>query len=130
MDENDCCTLHFEIYRLQLTLLQHQDDSLATDHHSEVVNSSTNNTQCVLHHGVVQQWHQHFITFTWFSIACNAICGCGTFLTSAMVLEILWNLNMRWKYYMYIELVCIWILYWFSVSIPISGVLLHNLELL
>ena len=32
MDENDCCTLHFKICRLKLNLLQHQDDSLATDH--------------------------------------------------------------------------------------------------
>ena len=29
MDKNDCCTLHFKICRLQLNLLQHQDDSLA-----------------------------------------------------------------------------------------------------
>ena len=54
MNENECCTLHFKICSLQLNLLQHQDDSLAIDH-SEVVNSSTSNTQCVLHHGVVQQ---------------------------------------------------------------------------
>ncbi len=54
MDENDCCTLHFKRFRLQLNLLQNQNDGLATDH-SEVVNSSTNNAQCVLRHGVVQQ---------------------------------------------------------------------------
>ena len=54
MNGNECCTLHFKICRLQLNLLQHQDDSLAIDH-SEVVNSSTSNAQCVLHHGVVQQ---------------------------------------------------------------------------
>ena len=54
MIENDCCTLHLKICRLQLNLLQNQDDSLAIDH-SEVVNSSTSNAQCVLHHGVVQQ---------------------------------------------------------------------------
>ena len=54
MNENDCCTLHFKICRLQLNLLQHQDDSLAIGH-SEVVNSSTSNAQCVVHHGIVQQ---------------------------------------------------------------------------
>ena len=53
MDENDCYTLHFKICRLQRKLLQYQNYSLATDH-SEVANSSTNNAQCVLHHGVVQ----------------------------------------------------------------------------
>ena len=57
MDKNDCCTLYLIICRLQLNLLQHQDDSLATDH-SEVVNSSTNNAQCVMHHGVAQQCHK------------------------------------------------------------------------
>jgi len=85
MGENDCCTLHLKICTLQLDLLQHQDDSLATDH-SEVVNSSTNNAQCVLRHGVVQQGHQHFMTSILFSIACNAICGCGTILSRAIVL--------------------------------------------
>ena len=54
MDENDCCTLHFKICRLQMNLLQHTGDSLPTDH-SEVANSYTNNAQRVLHHGVVQQ---------------------------------------------------------------------------
>ena len=34
--------LHFKICRLQLNLLQNQDDNLAIDH-SEVINSSTNN---------------------------------------------------------------------------------------
>ena len=55
MNENECCTLHFKICRLQLNLLQHQDDSLAAIDHSEVVDSSTSNAQCVLHHGIVQQ---------------------------------------------------------------------------
>ena len=50
-----CCTLHFKI-RLQLNLLQNQDDSLATDH-SEVINSSTNNAQCVLHHCYLWMGH-------------------------------------------------------------------------
>ena len=54
MNENECCTLHFKICRLQLNLLQHQDDNFAIDQ-SEVVNSSTSNAQCVLHRGVVQQ---------------------------------------------------------------------------
>ena len=54
INENECCTLHFKICILQLNLLQHQDDSIAIDH-SEVVNSSTSNAQCVLHRGVVQQ---------------------------------------------------------------------------
>ena len=80
-------TAALKICRLKLNLLLHQDDNLSTDH-SEVVISSTNNAQCVLHHGVVQQLHQHFITPIWFSIARNAICGCGTFLPSAMFLEI------------------------------------------
>ena len=71
MNENECCTLHFKICRLQLNLLQHQDDNLDIDH-SEVV----------------QHRHQHFITFTWFSIACNVICGCGILLPSAVFLEI------------------------------------------
>ena len=47
MNENECCTLHFKICRLQLNFLQHHDDSLAIDH-SEVVNSSTSNAQFVL----------------------------------------------------------------------------------
>ena len=66
MNENVCCTLHFKICRLQLNLLQHQDDSLAIDH-SEVVNSSTSNAQCVLQHGV-----------------CNVIGGCGILLPKAV----------------------------------------------
>ena len=54
MDKNDCCILKYNIYRLQLGLLQHQDDNFATEH-VEVVNSSTNNAQRVLQHVVVQQ---------------------------------------------------------------------------
>ena len=53
-DENDCCTLKLKICRLQLDLLQHQDDSLVTEHF-EVDNSSINNDQLLLHHVVVQQ---------------------------------------------------------------------------
>ena len=77
MDENDCCTLTFKTRRLHLDLLQHQDDSLATEHY-EVVNSSTNNAQHMLHHVVLQLRHQHFITSTWCSTDCNTMCGCGT----------------------------------------------------
>ena len=74
MDENDYCTLHFKICRLQVNLLQHQDDSLATDH-SEVL-PVMHNVCCTLglcSNNINILLHPH---------------GCGTFLPSAMFLEI------------------------------------------